>query len=135
VHQRNVVDHALRRRALLLDLARGAVAAAEVCDADPYLVRSARFHGEHTGRDCPVCRRCGLDLVTFVFGDELGQYSGRIRSRDEVAEMSAAVGAVDVHVVEVCQGCGWNLLDLSFTIGDGTARRPPRHRHTVEDDD
>lgn len=134
-HQRNVVDHALQRRAVLRDLGRGAVAAADVCDADPYLVRSARFHGEPTGRRCPVCRRRDLDLVTYVFGDELGQFSGRIRSRDEVAAMSAEVGDVDVYVVEVCQDCGWNHLDVSFTIGDGRPRRPPRRQRTVEDDD
>lgn len=133
-YRRDVVDHSLARRAVLLRLARGAVAVREVCDADPYLVRAARFHGEPTHQRCPVCRRRDLDLLSYVFGDELGQFSGRIRSRQEIAEMSGSVGEVAVHVVEVCQGCRWNHLDLSFRIGDGVPRRPPRRQRTAEDD-
>lgn len=133
-HQRNLVDFRLQRLAVLSRLRRGAVSRVDVCDADPYLVRSAKFHGEPSRRPCPVCRRSELDLVTYVFGDELGQFSGRIRSRDEVAAMSTEVGEVDVYVVEVCQGCSWNHLDLTFTIGDGVPRRPPRRQRTAEDD-
>lgn len=133
-YRRDVVDHSLARRAILVRLARGAVAMSEVCDADPYLVRSARFHGEHTDQRCPVCRRCELDLVSYVFGDELGQFSGRLRSRQEIVDMSGVVGDVSVYVVEVCQGCRWNHLDVTFRIGDGVARRPPRRQRTAEDD-
>lgn len=132
--RRDVVDRSLARRAVLASLARGAVAVRDVCDADPYLVRAARFHGEHTDRRCPVCRRHDLDLLSYVFGDELGQFSGRLRSRQEIAEMSGSVGEVEVYVVEVCQGCRWNHLDLTFRIGDGVPRRPPRHQRTAEDD-
>lgn len=133
--RRSVVDHGLRRRAVLRRLATGATARADVCDADPYLLRAARFHGEPAGRDCPVCRDPGLALVSFVFGDELGQFSGRIRSRVEIGEMSASVGEVRVATVEVCRRCSWNHLALSYLMGDGTTRRPPRHQHTVLDDD
>ena len=134
VQQRRLVDHSLAKRSVLLRLARGGASTADVCDADPYLVRSAKFHGEPSGRRCPVCRRRDLDLVTYVFGDELGQFSGRIRSRHEVAEMSTEVGDVDVYVVEVCQDCGWNHLDRTFVIGDGVPRRPPRRQRTAEED-
>lgn len=133
--RRSVVDHGLRRRAVLRGLATGATARTEVCDADPYLLRAARFHGEPAGRDCPVCRDPGLALVSFVFGDELGQFSGRIRSRVEIGEMSGSVGEVRVAVVEVCRRCSWNHLALSYLIGDGRPRHPPRRQHTVLDDD
>ena len=129
------MDHGLRRRAVLRELATGATARADVCDADPYLLRAARHHGEPAGRDCPVCRDPGLALVSFVFGDELGQFSGRIRSRAEIGEMSGSVGEVRVTTVEVCHRCSWHHLALSYLMGDGHPRRPPRHRHTVLDDD
>lgn len=133
--QRSVVDHGLRRRAVLLALARGATARRDVCDADPYLLRAARFHGEPAGRSCPVCARAELDLVSYVFGDELGQFSGRIRSRTEIAAMSGEVGEVRVFTVEVCRRCSWNHLSHSFVMGDGQPRHPPRRQHTVADDD
>ena len=54
--QRQVVDYALQRRALLADVGSGRVGTASVCDAGPYLLRAARFHGEQTEQTCPVCR-------------------------------------------------------------------------------
>jgi hypothetical protein len=73
--------------------------------------------------------------VTYVYGDELGQYSGRIKSTPELEAMAREHGEFTVYVVEVCQGCSWNHLALSYVLGDGTARKPPRRRRTVEDDD
>ncbi len=78
--QRAVVDYGLQRRATLEALFTGGASATDVCDADPYLLRAARFHGEATARRCPVCRREDLVELSYTFGDELGQYSGRIKS-------------------------------------------------------
>ena len=44
--QRQVVDYALQRRALLAEVYAGRIGFAEVCDATPYLLRAAKFHGE-----------------------------------------------------------------------------------------
>jgi hypothetical protein len=48
--------------------------------------------------------------------------------------MARQHGEFRVYVVEVCQGCGWNHLALSYVLGDGTPRRPPRRQRTAEDD-
>jgi hypothetical protein len=39
--QRQVVDYALQRRALLAEVYSGRVGVMEVCDANPYLLRAA----------------------------------------------------------------------------------------------
>ncbi len=133
--QRGVIDYSLARRATLQALFAGGATTMDVCDAHPYLLRAAKHHGVQTQRQCPVCRREKLALVTYVYGDELGQYSGRIRSREELEAMARQHGEFRVYVVEVCQGCSWNHLTTSFVLGDGVPRRPPRRQHTVEDDD
>lgn len=125
---RAVIDYALQRRAVLQELAASGPYGpgwAEACDADPYLVRAARHHGERTERPCPLCRAAELVHVTYVFGDELGHYSGRVKSSEELPQMAREHGQFRVYVVEVCIGCGWNHLALSYLLGDGVPRRPP----------
>jgi hypothetical protein len=131
--RRAVTDYSLARRATLESLFHGGATTSDVCDADPYLLRAARFHGEAAGRNCPVCRRAELRHVTYVFGDELGQYSGRIKSAPELDEMAREHGEFRVYVVEVCLDCAWNHLTTSYVLGDGVPRRPPRRQRTVED--
>ncbi|RKS80384.1 hypothetical protein CLV35_0815 [Motilibacter peucedani] len=161
---RDVVDYALQRRAALAALATGRASREEVCDAQPYLRRAAVHLGELTDRLCPVCRREQLLQLVYVYGDELGQFSGRIRKAADLPEIAATSGDVKVYVVEVCagppvvpgvpridrgldgrrdfrrpartrqRGCGWNALVLSYVVGDGVPRRPPRRRPTIEDE-
>lgn len=133
--QRSVIDYSLARRATLSSLRSGGATTTDVCDADPYLLRAAKFHGEPTGRRCPVCTRQPLDTLNYVFGDELGQYSGRIKASGELEQMAREHGEFRVYIVEVCQGCGWNHLVTSYVLGDGVARRPPRRQPTIEDED
>jgi len=132
---RSVIDYALARRATLEALATGGASPTDVCDADPYLLRAAKFHGQPTRRPCPVCGRTELVELSYAFGDELGQYSGRIKSPAELAQMARQQGEFRVYVVEVCQRCEWNHLTTSYVLGDGVPRRPPRRQRTVEDDD
>jgi Family of unknown function (DUF5318) len=120
--QRSVIDYALARRSTLQSLLTGSVTTTDVCDADPYLMRAAKFHGEATTRRCPVCHKVNLTHVTYVFGDELGQYSGRIKATVELEPMAHEHGEFRVYVVEVCQGCAWNHLHLSYVLGDGEPR-------------
>jgi hypothetical protein len=103
-----------------------ALAREEHCDADPYLIRAARHHGEPTERPCPICRTHELVHVTYVFGDELGPYSGRVKSSPELPVMAYEHGQFRVYVVEVCSDCGWNHLTMSYVLGDGVPRRPLR---------
>ena len=120
---RGVVDHALERRAALIRLFNGGQLTSDLCDADPYLLRAAKHHGEPAAGPCPACRDTGLVTVTYVYGDELGPYSGRIRATDELAAMSHKFGSFSVYVVEVCQRCHWNFLLTTYVLGDGVPRR------------
>jgi len=124
---RAVIDYGLSRRADLEALRSGGALTSDFCDADPYLLRAAKHHGEATERPCPVCRRGHLVHVTYVFGDQLGPYSGRVKASAELPQMAHEVGEFRVYVVEVCQDCSWNHLHIAYTLGDGTPRRPP-HR-------
>jgi Family of unknown function (DUF5318) len=133
--QREVIDYALQRRSTLQALRRPGrrLALQEACDADPMLIRAAKHHGEPSNVDCPVCESDELVNLQYVFGDQLGQYSGRIKRTTELEEMAHEFGEFKVVVVEVCPACGWNHMILSYLLGDGVKRKPPRRQQTVED--
>ena len=116
------MDYALARRATLASVFAGQKTVADVCDAHPYLLRAAKFHGEPTATACPICRRARLTHVTYVYGDELGHYEGRVKRGPELAEMAAEYGEFRVYVVEVCQSCAWNHLASSYVLGTGQPR-------------
>ena len=107
----------------------------DACDADPYLRRAAKYHGELTNRSCPVCKRLKIVELRYAFGDQLGQYSGRIKNRDELIQMQSEYGEFRVYVVEICTNCHWNHLVESFLLGDGRYRKPPRKVATLADGD
>jgi hypothetical protein len=132
--QREVVDYALQRRATLQALRRSVrtLSAPDVCDADPMLIRAAKHHGEPAKQACPVCSSAMVNL-RYTFGDQLGQYSGRIKRIAELEEMENAYGEFKVVIVEVCTDCGWNHMISSYLLGDGVPRKPPRRQQTVED--
>ena len=73
------MDYGLARRATLASVYAGHTTVTDVCDAHPYLLRAAKFHGEPTEDRCPICRKTRLTHVTYVYGDELGQYEGRVK--------------------------------------------------------
>lgn len=129
------MSHALQRRATLQLLREPAalIAGIDPCDADPLLISSAIHHGYLADRDCPVCVGDRLHELNYVFGEQLGQYSGRIKSHEELLEMETCYGQFWVRVVEVCPDCGWNHLVETFCLGDGKYRRPPRRKMTAED--
>jgi hypothetical protein len=129
---RGFIDYSLDKRATLLNLFRGTV---DACDADPYLLRAAKFHGESAGRKCPVCKKDRLVELRYTFGDQLGQFSGRIKSPAELIEMEREFGEFAVYLVEVCRDCSWNHLCSTYLLGDGRTRKPPRRQRTLEDDD
>ena len=117
--RRSVVDYGLARRATLASVFSGRTTVTEVCDAHPYLLRAAKFHGEPTDLACPICRKSKLTHVTYVYGDELGRYEGRVKQAPELAEMAAEYAEFKVYVVEVCQSCAWNHLASSYVLGTG----------------
>jgi hypothetical protein len=73
--------------------------------------------------------------LRYAFGDQLGQYSGRIKNEVELAQMQSEFGEFCVYVVEICISCHWNHLVSSFLLGDGKYRKPPRKVRTLADDD
>ncbi len=125
MRQSSVIDYALARRATLGDVRAGRVSVSDVCDAHPYLLRAARYHGEKTSKRCPVCRNAELAHVTYTYGDELGSASGRVRATRDLPGLAQRFSELHVYVVEVCRSCGWNHLTTSFDIGTG-AKQPRR---------
>ena len=109
------VDYALARRAVLRDLRRGAVTRLDVCDAHPELMRAAKYVGEPTRVDCPVCGKDKLVLLAYVYGDALKHDNGRVWSIDTGLRMAAANQGACCYVVEVCRVCQWNHLREAFT--------------------
>ena len=131
-----MVDYALRRRAVLAGVHSGRTGLSEVCDAGPYLTRAAKYHGEQTDQQCPVCRRERLTQVSYVYGDGLGPVSGQAKTGPELARMDAVQDEFSVYTVEVCRGCEWNHLVTSYVLGaepvPGRATRKNRRRAATE---
>ena len=130
--KRGFIDYSLDKRATLLALFRGVV---DACDADPYLMRAAKYHGEKADRKCPVCKKDSLVELRYTFGDQLGQFSGRIKNGGELLEMEREFGEFSVYVVEVCRECSWNHLCSTYLLGDERERKAPRRQRTLEDED
>jgi hypothetical protein len=123
--QRQVIDYALARRAILAGLARGQISPADVCDAHPDLQRAARYHGEPTEVGCPICRKARLTRVTYAYGDELQHASGRARSSRTLEALAKRYENIRIYVVEVCRSCGWNHLSVSYLMGTGGSVESP----------
>ena len=117
---RSVIDYALARRSALSGLASGRLRTADVCDAQPYLLRAARFHGERSATPCPVCRAETMSTVTYAYGECFrAEANGRARPTRELAELAEQLPDFTVFVVEVCVACKWNHLLTSYVLGTG----------------
>lgn len=125
-----MVDYALQRKSLLAEVYSGRTAMAQVCDADPYLLRAAKFHGRPSTVACPICRKEQLTLVSWVFGDKLGTMNGSARTAEELLRLGASEEEFTVHDVEVCRTCSWNHLVQSYVLGVVPAPGRPRTRST-----
>ena len=121
---RCVIDYALARRSALAALASGRSRTGDVCDAQPYLLRAARYHGERAQVPCPVCTSDQLSTVTYTYGDCFrGETNGRARPTRELAVLAAELSEFTVFVVEVCPACRWNHLLTSYVLGTGAPTR------------
>lgn len=121
MRKRDVVDHALARRALLRSLYGGGLftttSSYDVCDASVFLGRAAAAYGSQTDRTCPICRKERLWEVSWVYGDDIGDYSGSARNHAQLEALDRAYPDFAVHEVEVCRACGWNHLVRSYRAG------------------
>ena len=120
---RSRVDYALARRSTLAGLFTGRISSLDVCDAHTYLLRAAKFHGEPTEDDCPVCKKERLIHVTYTYGDVFkGETNGRVRRSADLPALADEYGEFTVYVVEVCRTCGWNHLATSYVLASTLAR-------------
>ncbi len=117
LRRRSLVDYALQRRALLAAVHSGRVGVIEACDASPYLLRAAKYHGETTELSCPICRRERLTRVHYIYGDRLGTLSGQAKTERELIGMDTRASEFSVYEVEVCRSCSWNHLIASYVLG------------------
>ena len=124
--RRAVVDYALQRRSRLAEVYAGRTSLDDVCDAHPYLLRAAKFHGTPAGSSCPVCRKEELTEVHYVYGDVLKSTAGQAKAPGELVEMAGRLPEFSVYVVEVCRSCGWNHLAMSYLLGQGSATQRTR---------
>ena len=111
----NVIDYTLAKRAILRDTQRGLQSVNDLCDAHPELMRAAKYVGEPTRVDCPVCHADKLVLLAYVYGDSLKHDNGRVWSIETGLRMAAAYPGTSCYVVEVCRACQWNHLREAFT--------------------
>ena len=111
------MDYALQRRAVLADVHAGRVGLIQACDASPYLLRAAKYHGEPTQTSCPICRKERLTRVHYVYGDRLGTLSGQAKTERELMVMDGRASEFSVYEVEVCRSCSWNHLVASYVLG------------------
>ena len=128
--QRSVIDYSLARRATLVELFSGRASTMDVCDAHPYLLRAAKYHGEPADTTCPVCKKEPLTHVTYVYGDALKASSGHVWATEQLPALEREYDELRVYVVEVCRTCGWNHLDQSYVIG--RAGLPARRRRAAQ---
>src|SRR6476660_4912210 len=106
--QRGLVDYALQRRALLAEVRSGRAGIDDVCDASPYLLRAAKFHGVPTDVGCPMCRKEPLTHVYWVYGDEIKHLAGSARVPDELRSRASPSGRSRVYKEGVGRPCSWN---------------------------
>ncbi len=115
--RRGIFDYALKRRALLAQVRSGLVGTDDVCDATPYLLSAAAFHGRAADRDCPLCHTAPLSTVSYVYGEELKTAAGQARSAAELTKMQMDYRSFTVYEIEVCTECRWNHLMTSYLLG------------------
>jgi hypothetical protein len=116
-----VVDHRLRRHALVADVRRGARPLDEVQDAPRELRQAAARLGEPAGEPCPVCDADRLVVVAFVEGPTerqqgRAQGGGRPVAADAVAALANRHGSVTLRAVEVCLACAWHHLRTTSRV-------------------
>lgn len=134
-----VTDYTMARRSVLSELRGGALSRADVCDAQPELLRVATHQGIPTGDPCPVCESAECVVVSFAFGERLARRNGRMVEPAEIPEY-VAIDGVRCYSVEVCTECSWNHILRAYfgvsdadigdnDIGDDRARRDLASAH------
>lgn len=111
------VDYRLARQHAVAEYKRGRLGRADVCDAQPELLRNALALGRPAGEPCPICDAARLVHVTYVFGPRLPASGRCISSMGELARLARSPATLTAYVVEVCCDCSWNHLARTFLLG------------------
>jgi hypothetical protein len=114
---RGAVSYRLARQGVIDDVRRGRRPRAEVCDAQPELMRVAESCARALDERCPICDELELVVVTFAFGAGLPRSGRCVVTSGDVARLRRQAGAVTCYLVEVCRDCGWNHVRASFPLG------------------
>jgi len=111
------VDYRLARAALVARVRAGRTPREDACDAQPELLRVARFHGVAAKVPCPICDGDALVIVRFVFGPKLPPGGRLVSSPRELTQLRRGQSVVSCYEVEVCPSCRWNHLDRVVRLG------------------
>lgn len=111
------IEYRLVRETVLREYRRGRLGKAEVCDAQPELLRVARNLGRGTDVDCPICEQTRLVQVTFAFGPGLPPGGLPLEDLRSLAKGGRKAEDTSCYVVEVCTTCSWNHLLSVFVPG------------------
>ena len=115
---KGIIDYTLAKRSVLKDFRSGITSITEICDAHPELMRAARNIGHPLSRKCPVCSHDSLKEVRYVYGDDLGRYSGNVvYPTSWVRELASKFDEFRCYSVEVCTDCAWNHLWACYMMG------------------
>lgn len=125
------VDYRLDRRRVLRQFNKGVVERAEICDAQPELLRVARDYSQPARTACPVCDERTLRHVRFVFGPRLPQGGRCINSPAELERLALKAGEYWCYLVEVCVSCRWNHLLTHSLLQPATAPEPQSARSKI----
>lgn len=108
------------------EVKRGRLAASEVCDAHPELLRAARGVGQVSEIVCPICEDATVRYVTYAFGPRLPAHGKLVETEQQLARLDRAAAELKAYTVEACPACGWNHLQRSFAIGRKAQQSSPR---------
>lgn len=112
------IDFRLARQSVLGAFRAGSLTQAQICDAQPELLRNAEFCGTPTDQPCPVCE-APLCHVTYVFGSRLPSHGRCISAAAELERLARRRAISTGYIVEVCVTCRWNHLVRSYLMGTG----------------
>lgn len=106
---------------MLFSYRAGELSRADVCDAQPELMRVALNCSQASTAKCPICEEASLRLVRYVFGNRLPPSGRAVKTRGEMRKLASRRGDRRCYTVEVCTACRWNhLLQIEPLIGNPT---------------
>ncbi|MCL5047720.1 MAG: DUF5318 domain-containing protein [Firmicutes bacterium] len=121
------IEYRLSREILVRDFEKGRISKADICDAQPELLRLAHHIGQSNGEKCPICKNNQVVLVYFMFGPQLPRSGKPVAPGFELLSMMKARPDANFYEVEICTGCNWNFLMRTF---EGAALKHKKRQHS-----